>query len=425
MGLLEFLYPVEAEQAAAWVRANRDAEQVKAAAKKELEEAKQKMKMARDLETLVIQRERKTMADLAAFNKWASNERARIDSEKTQLEQTHRNQKGALDRQRAELQVWQDALDSIRKELGNGNPTLAARYADFAKLRVEIGYPINALVAPRAAILVKEAAGRARDAEFRAKVAEYKLRYIESLYCISPEDIESAEDEILPDDTTVEELSDPCEKHLSGVDYVSLPQHQREHLALMNWQRAAGKAWAGLEYELSVGQELERAGWRVEYVGLMRGKEDRGIDLVAERNDGSLIIQCKRWNQSRIVRENHVFQLVGSLRNWMQQSNHDGPFARAALITTSTLSDFARDAARRLDVQVRENHPINNPALIKCNISTATGEPIYHLPFDQQYRTTKIDRSRGEMWAHTPEEAQHAGFRRAWRWAGRSDSSGE
>jgi hypothetical protein len=48
---------------------------------------------------------------------------------------------------------------------------------------------------------------------------------------------------------------------------------------------------------------------------------------------------------------------------------------------------------------------------IKCNISS-TGEKIYHLPFDQQYYNTIIDKE-GEFYAWNVGEAERAGFRRA------------
>lgn len=59
--------------------------------------------------------------------------------------------------------------------------------------------------------------------------------------------------------------------------------------------------------------------------------------------------------------------------------------------------------------------PLADYPRIKCNISRG-GERIYHLPFDQQYDTTVITPSTGELWAQTVAEAETAGFRRAWRW---------
>lgn len=76
----------------------------------------------------------------------------------------------------------------------------------------------------------------------------------------------------------------------------------------------------------------------------------------------------------------------------------------------------AKQIANRLNVSIR-NVPLNkNFPLIKCNIGK-DGHKIYHLPFDQQYFTTKIEKP-GEFYAKTVREAENAGFRRAYRWHG-------
>lgn len=50
------------------------------------------------------------------------------------------------------------------------------------------------------------------------------------------------------------------------------------------------------------------------------------------------------------------------------------------------------------------------------NVARASGERIYHLPFDQQYDTTVVEPDRGECFVATVAEAEQLGFRRAWRW---------
>lgn len=50
---------------------------------------------------------------------------------------------------------------------------------------------------------------------------------------------------------------------------------------------------------------------------------------------------------------------------------------------------------------------------IKGNIS-ADGEKIYHMPGDKYYDVTVIDTSKGERWFSSPEEAEAAGWRRAY-----------
>jgi hypothetical protein len=87
-------------------------------------------------------------------------------------------------------------------------------------------------------------------------------------------------------------------------------------------------------------------------------------------------------------------------------------------VTTTGLSDRAREFARVLDIAVQESFPLNDYPRIKCNVSRSTGERIYHLPFDQQYDATTIEPGREETYVSTCAEAEAFGFRRAWRWKG-------
>lgn len=52
---------------------------------------------------------------------------------------------------------------------------------------------------------------------------------------------------------------------------------------------------------------------------------------------------------------------------------------------------------------------------IKGNISTKTGEKIYHVPGQQFYNKTEIDPSKGERWFCSESEARAAGWRKSKR----------
>ena len=65
-----------------------------------------------------------------------------------------------------------------------------------------------------------------------------------------------------------------------------------------------------------------------------------------------------------------------------------------------------------MKVKVFENKELEEFPRIKCNIGKG-GEKIYHMPFDQQYDRTIIDKIKGECFVSTVEEAVNKGFRRA------------
>ena len=89
---------------------------------------------------------------------------------------------------------------------------------------------------------------------------------------------------------------------------------------------------------------------------------------------------------------------------------------KGIFVTTIKLSDFARNCANALNIEVKENFEFDKGyPRIKCNISHRDGEKIYHLPFDQQYNRVMISTKEGELYANTIEEAEDKGFRRAER----------
>ena len=108
-------------------------------------------------------------------------------------------------------------------------------------------------------------------------------------------------------------------------------------------------------------------------------------------------------------------QLYGSVIEYNLENQEK---AEGILITNTVLSEKAKEFANVLGITYKENFQIGDFPRIKCNIGVGEfGEKtkIYHLPFDQQYDSTKIDSS-GEFMAMTVAEAENAGFRRAYKW---------
>ena len=94
----------------------------------------------------------------------------------------------------------------------------------------------------------------------------------------------------------------------------------------------------------------------------------------------------------------------------------------ARFYTSTKVSDLARRFASELRIELVENFklPEKYPC-IKCNVSRVNGEKIYHLPFDQQYDNTKVEKKRGELYCNSVEEVESLGFRRAFRWSGSTE----
>lgn len=224
---------------------------------------------------------------------------------------------------------------------------------------------------------------------------------------------------------------DEVELWLSKEEWQNLSTIEKNQLALDRYNQCSKKSnrRIGYDYELYCGHYIykgELLGGRgigkiIQY-GIENGLEDRGRDIIAEGNGMVYVIQCKCWRKERPIRENTIMQLYGSAAEYCfsQYSSESNPLKRLhktvipVLITTTTLSEVAEKFARYLGIEVIRFKFDKPYPQIKCNIGK-DGEKIYHLPFDQQYDTTIIERHRGECFVSTVQEAEDLGFRHAMR----------
>lgn len=81
-----------------------------------------------------------------------------------------------------------------------------------------------------------------------------------------------------------------CNNHITfpsfyGVDPIDLTELENQ----------TDKVHIGEEYEKYIGKKYETASYKVEYRGLILGKQDGGIDLIAENEERIVLVQCKNW----------------------------------------------------------------------------------------------------------------------------------
>jgi hypothetical protein len=277
--------------------------------------------------------------------------------------------------------------------------------------------------ARKAAGVVREIGVEMAELRRRMKTAEYVTALYEFHFPWLVE-FRDVEEEIayVAAAANAESKEDPVGRFLSKDEWAALSTAERNQLALDRYLRGRLTPWQlGRDYERYIGYVREEAGFAVTYHGILKGFEDLGRDVLAERDGTIEVIQCKRWAQHKQIHEKHIFQLFGTMmaaRIENPRKTVTGTFA-----TTTLLSERAQEFARLLGIAVEQNLPLGDYPRIKCNIARRTGERIYHLPFDQQYDTTVIEPARGERYAHTTAEAEAEGFRRAWRWHGGESNS--
>lgn len=250
---------------------------------------------------------------------------------------------------------------------------------------------------------------------------EYKtlLYKVEFLLDIFP-DLKS----FMEDDQSIKELTvykdykdiienkDKSRDYLTPQEWNNLDSVQRNQLALDRWSKSdKSKLVIGLLYEMYISHILRTNGHKVIEHGIKNGVSDLGRDIISYKNGWVFIYQCKNWGKNKFIHENVVCQLFGTVMEY--KIKHMTENVKAILVVSTKLTPMAEEFSKRLGIEVRKIDLGEFP-MIKCNING--NNRIYHLPFDQQYWRTEINKP-GEFYAKTVLEAESKGFRRAMKYS--------
>lgn len=354
-----------------------------------------------------------------------SKQAGRVNSNLEKLERL----KQELEKQEKHIEKSRADVKQLARELSLGFPLLAKAYEEYFKLqdgKISNFLDLKKNPAHKAAELVRAVSAEKREALRQKRIFEYLIEYYETLAPF----LLDAKGELMADfesretlrEYTQEEQEDAVTYFVTKEEYRKLSVGERNQLALDRyWSKGNKSLWTlGKMYEHYVGYLYEQDGWEVEYFGIKEKYEDFGRDLIVHKGRQCHIIQCKNWSRFKTVYENHIFQLFGT--SYEYKKAHPRLKVTPVFYTTTQLSEAAKEFARRLGMVLKDNFKLKSYPCIKCNISRLTGEKIYHLPFDQQYDTAKVESTRGEFYAMTVKEAESKGFRRAWRWRGNRET---
>lgn len=276
----------------------------------------------------------------------------------------------------------------------------------------------------KAAEELRSSAAEKRELAAKLKFLEYQLKSYQEKFPFILDFEEEILNENLSSAEQIQQIDeeirdDRASSYLSREEYMSLPPSSRNQLALDRYLSGTlSKAEIGRMYERYIGYLYEQQGYTVEYYGIIKGFEDLGRDLICRKGKEIHIVQAKCWSDKKQIHENHICQLFGTSAHF-RKNCHDGETVSMHLITSTALSDTAKEIACALGVQYIEQRKLDKSyPMIKCNISRRTGEKIYHLPFDQVYDKVVIELNEGEMYAANVFEAEFHGFRRAFKYKG-------
>jgi hypothetical protein len=331
-------------------------------------------------------------------------------------------------------------IKKIIDEKSKGFPWLADAISEFYKYHdFEIANYLKFKKHPayKKSEDIREIAIENKQLRKQLKIAQNFVNYYETLFPWINDYVGENLDDLLesivhPEKQEISEESDPVLKFMPKPEYDKLSSAERNQKALDRYLSSKkGPHEIGRDYERYVGYLYESKGFKVEYIGIEKGLEDLGRDLICRKGSLIEIVQCKCWANHKMIHEKHINQLYGTSvkyyiehRNLINNQNELSLFPdlinsgqiKATFITSTKLSETAKKFALALGIKVYENFPLQKYPVIKCNIGL-NGEKIYHLPFDQQYDKTLI-KNAGEFYAMTVKEAEDNGFRRAFRWKG-------
>lgn len=385
-------------------------------------------------------------AFLVGIHGWFSDKSTRIKENqynrelRKQINEEKRKHDQTVQDKAYELKTRAEYLSQRDQAFANGylagRSWLAKFIADADKALDEaIAYRLRTKKRPamRAAEEVSAARAEKRHYKEKVKFLEYQLLSYKEYFPLLEEYQEVILDESIPlsvhrDNVDALESSDPVLKFVDKAEYDQLSTVARNQLALERYiARSHSQATIGRFYERYLGYLHERDGWEVQYIGIFKGLEDLGRDLICKKGNEVRVIQAKCWSAEKLIHEKHVFQLFGTTQLFlMDEINTDlfAPNVEPFFITTTQLSEVARKAAQWLKISVKEEYAlIKNYPMIKCNINPRTEDKIYRLPMDQQYDKVKIKPETGECYVQTTAEAEELGFRRAFRYRGERQQS--
>ncbi|HAV10946.1 MAG TPA: hypothetical protein DCX32_00140 [Candidatus Moranbacteria bacterium] len=189
----------------------------------------------------------------------------------------------------------------IAAQKSMGFPWLAEAFAEYFALKdskFEDYLITKKRPAYTTAQIVSEVKNEKKLLRKENKILSYKINYFEKLFPWLTELIaENEEDEILVEidneDLDDKNEEDRVKNYLTSEEYKKLPSEIRNQKALDRYLANRYKSkWAiGRDYEMYVGYLYEKAGYRIEYKGILDGFKDLGRDLIAMKGNDVCIIQ--------------------------------------------------------------------------------------------------------------------------------------
>lgn len=178
------------------------------------------------------------------------------------------------------------------------------------------------------------------------------------------------------------------------------------------WQQYAGQ-FSGQEgiysrYELYVGYWCEKDGWNVEYRGYTKHMHLQGIDLLCTKGNNVRVIKCNNWPENKQLSAAFIHQLTIVSLNYANENQNLE--VKGMFVTSASISDEAKDFAKKFGVVCYEKVPFEPFPYVKCKVLSG-GEKVYFTPLDGGYFDTVILPANGDMFCWNTGQAAEYSFK--------------
>ncbi len=341
-----------------------------------------------------------------------------LEKLKSELRQEHTKKLREIEDLKQELQA------KISLKSCDLNPTMIKIYNDFYEKYLssyEKYFYFKKNPSYKSADYVREIKTDYKELQVKNK----KLELLLSQFADEKED-EITEKEKEVNSFNTEDIAYKYSK-IEREEWKKLPYIEKLDLIVQRYkEKWKNKLNIGLEFERYCGYLYEKNGYTVEYNGILKGKSDGGIDLIAIDKDKKLYIQCKYWSANKQIRENTITQLFGSaLKMAIDEGENYNSFIeklnsekiRIILLTKTELSEDAKSFCKKLNILYKENIEINSDYPIIKGVSGE--EKIFYIPTDLQYDNIKYKSTYKEYERFkTCKDAERSGYRHCYKWKG-------
>ena len=105
----------------------------------------------------------------------------------------------------------------------------------------------------------------------------------------------------------------------------------------------------GIEYEKYVARYFRARGYKVKEHGIQNGRKDKGIDIIAKKNNEILLIQCKNWKKDSKRKIDHIRikEFIGNCTTFIEKNknkieNKDYIFKKLFITSNKILDKSAK-----------------------------------------------------------------------------------